>query len=162
MNRYAMLMLLFVSLIGCAGNPGGDNRQTMPLLQPASDGPLPAEGLPSQQLDPGECGLFLWTMNDPRRFTFFSEARSGRALILHDGKTLELVQTDADGDLFGAFFTETSYLTPDGLWSTQLSLTPGDMLEDGQRIRSGRLVTRGVDGWETILPVTGVRACIPG
>ena len=46
--------------------------------------------------------------------------------------------------------------------ATDLSLKPGELLEGGQRIESGRLVTTDADGWETVLPVTGVRACIPG
>ncbi|KCZ95008.1 hypothetical protein HHI_07162 [Hyphomonas hirschiana VP5] len=123
---------------------------------------IPVEGLPPQTLAAGECGLFLWGMAAPRRFTFFTEASSGEALMLHEGAPMTLVVTDSNGEVFGQFFTQIQYLSADGKWSVNLTLNPGEVLEGGQRVESGRLVTTGADGWETVLPVTGVRACIPG
>ena len=35
--------------------------------------------LPSQDLAAGECGLFLWTQSEPRRFIYFSKAGSRTA-----------------------------------------------------------------------------------
>lgn len=162
-----MIRLLSISLIagclaGCASGPAAKQSGSAVAVMESPVAEVPAEGLPPQKLAAGECGLFLWGMAAPRRFTFFTEASSGEALVLHNGAAQRLIVTDTDGEVFGQFFTETQYLSADGTWSVNLSLKPGEMLEGGQRVESGRLVTTGADGWETVLPVTGVRACIPG
>ncbi|MBA4225268.1 MAG: hypothetical protein C0456_01440 [Hyphomonas sp.] len=162
-----MIRLLSISLIagclaGCASGPAAKQTASAVAAMESPVAEVPAEGLPPQKLAAGECGLFLWGMAAPRRFTFFTEASSGEALVLHNGAAQRLIVTDTDGEVFGQFFTETQYLSADGTWSVNLSLKPGEMLEGGQRVESGRLVTTGADGWETVLPVTGVRACIPG
>lgn len=159
------LLTMFSSVFlvtSCASTPEeGPVRLPANALE-ATVAEVPAEGLPPQTLDAGECGLFLWGMAAPRRFTFFTEASSSEALILHEGTPQKLVATETNGEVFGQFFTEIQYLSADGAWSVNVSLKPGEMLEGGQRVESGRLVTTGSDGWETVLPVTGVRACIPG
>jgi len=162
MIRLFLVSAVSLLLAACASN--SDERSVTSSVQ-TMDSPVsevPPEGLPPQSLAAGECGLFLWGMAAPRRFTFFTESSSGEALILLDEAPQKLIVTDTNGEVFGQFFTETQYLSADGTWSVNLSLKPGELLEGGQRIESGRLVTTGADGWETVLPVTGVRACIPG
>jgi hypothetical protein len=158
------LIVTFVvgGLAGCASAPDKAPTGSPVAAMESPVAEVPAEGLPPQELEAGECGLFLWGMAAPRRFTFFSEASTGEALMLHEGTAQKLIVTDTNGEVFGQFFTETQYLSADGTWSVNLSLKPGEILEGGQRVESGRLVTTGADGWETVLPVTGVRACIPG
>lgn len=162
-----MIRLLSISLIagcltGCASGPAAKQTGSAVAAMESPVAEVPADGLPPQKLAAGECGLFLWGMAAPRRFIFFTEPSSGEALVLHNGAAQRLIVTNTDGEVFGQFFTETQYLSADGTWSVNLSLKPGEMLEGGQRVESGRLVTTGADGWETVLPVTGVRACIPG
>lgn len=162
MIRSLIISTTSLLVAGCASapDPASDNSPVDAMTSPTAE--VPVEGLPPQKLEAGQCGLFLWGMAAPRRFTFFTEASSGSALVLHKGTSHELVVTDTNGEVFGQFFTDTQYLSTDGTWSVNLSLTPGEILEGGQRIESGRLVTTGADGWETVLPVTGVRACVPG
>lgn len=160
-HRSLIILSAVMIAAGCSTAPdAADPAQLARLANPAPD--MPTDGLPAQRLAPGECGLFLWGMSAPRRFVFFTEASSGEALVLHDGAPLQLKVTDAGGEVFGQFFTETGYMSPTGDLSVALALTPGELLEGGQRVRSGRLVTRSNDNWETVLPVTGVRACMPG
>jgi hypothetical protein len=162
-----MIRLIFITAActlfsACATGPSEQSRSSPVQAMESPVSEVPVEGLPPQRLAAGECGLFLWGMAAPRRFTFFTKSTSGDALILLDGAPENLVVTDTNGEVFGQFFTETQYLSADGKWAVNLSLKPGELLEGGQRIESGRLVTTGADGWETVLPVTGVRACIPG
>lgn len=161
MIRLLTILIPALTLAGCASGPSKpDAGSPAAAMSPVAE--VPVEGLPPQTLAAGECGLFLWEMAAPRRFTFFTEASSGDALLLHENAPQPLVMTDTNGEVFGQFFTEMQYLSADGKWSINLSLKPGEVLEGGQRVESGRLVTTGADGWETVLPVTGVRACIPG
>lgn len=155
---------IFVSwlvLSACASGVDTGRGTQAPAATP-QPGQETSDGLPSQPLAAGECGLFLWDMATPRRFTFFSRAESGRALMLHQDVPVNLVATAADGEILGAFLTENQYLSETGDWSVHLSLTPGAILEGGQRVEAGRLVIRGADDWETIIPVTGALTCLPG
>ncbi|MFN3312246.1 MAG: hypothetical protein ACK46Q_02100 [Hyphomonas sp.] len=123
---------------------------------------VPTEGLPAQRLNAGECGLFLWSMTAPRKFVFFTKASASEAQVWHEGKALPLQMVDSHGDIFGQFMTGHDYITRDGALEVGLNFTPGERLEQGQRISSGRLVIRAGDGWETVQPVSGVSACMPG
>lgn len=123
---------------------------------------VPEEGLPAQRLSAGECGLFLWSMTAPREFVFFTKAGATEAQVWHDEQSLPLLIVDSHGDVFGQFLTGSDYISQDGAIEVGLSFTPGEMLEQGQRIAGGRLVIRQPDDWETVQPVTGVSACIAG
>lgn len=163
MMRVVGISILVAALAACASTDKKATTDPVEATTIASTmADIPPEGLPPQKLGPGECGLFLWGMAAPRKFVFFAEGATAEALVLHEGEPRALSITDAEGEVFGQFFTEMQYLSTDGKWSVNLSLTPGEVLEGGQRVDAGRLVTRGADGWETVLPVTGVRACMPG
>lgn len=123
---------------------------------------VPKEGLPPQELKPGQCGLFLWGMSAPRMFVLFKEGASGNALILMDGIPTSLAMTSSGGDVFGQFMTQMKFANPASGQTVTMTLEPGQSLDGGQRVESGNLLFRNADGWETILPVTGVRACMPG
>jgi hypothetical protein len=62
--------------------------------------------------------------------------------------------------VFGEFLTEAEYRVSSGE-QVKLSILPGEMMENGQRVASGSLVVRDAAGWETVLPVAGLRACMP-
>lgn len=106
--------------------------------------------------------MFLWGQAVPRRFIFFVRADVGKGLMLIGEQPTDIQRTSSSGNLFGEFTTTTQYQTVSGDYSVNVIVVPGEMLEDGQRIESGRIVVTNREGWETILPVLGVRACIPG
>lgn len=130
--------------------------------KPAGISAVPEEGLPPQRLLPGQCGLFLWGMSAPRKFVFFTEGTAGEALILVNDEPASMPMTVAGGEVFGQFLTEMTFADARSGGSVSVSIKPGEALEGGQRVESGNLLYRNADGWETILPVTGVRACMPG
>ncbi len=115
--------------------------------------------LPPQTLAPEECGMFLWTATEPRRFIFFSKAQSRAGKLNVAGVEILLAEASARGDLFGQFMTETVYNASDRV--VTVTVVPGDVIEDGQRISSGKISVRDAEGWETIMPVLGLRACQP-
>lgn len=157
-------LLLAITLVSaCATRDKEPENEAAQRLASTSAPPsVPTAGLPAQSLAAGECGIFLWGLTTPRRFVFFSETTSGEALVLVEetAKTVKLIA--ARGDVIGSFLTQTEFGSDDQQLMASLVIVPGEELEDGQRITSGRLVTRGADGWETILPVAGLHACIPG
>jgi hypothetical protein len=152
MNAKLALLAGAVLLAACASNGGKP-------VPPAPDVPI-AGSLPGQDLAPGECGLFLWTQGTPRRFIYFSRAGAATAesMLAETRQTLALVRQG--GTLFGQFMTEMDYVTPEGE-SVSLQITPGDMVDGGQKIASGRFKLLNAGGWETVIPVAGLRACQP-
>lgn len=148
-------------LIGCQSNDVDplEERARLLAMKPAIDS-VPSSGLGPQELPAGECGLFLWSQTDVSKFIFFSPALSGTAVFAQGEVPITLTQATAGGDIFGQFNTRMSYLTEDGR-ELSLSMTPGDLLDGGQRIERGLITIRDREGWDTKLPVLGVRACQP-
>ena len=154
-RKLALLGACLLLVASCSSAP-----QQKVSVTPAPEAPEPGN-LPAQTLEPSECGLFLWTQGTPRRFIFFSRAASGQAIaMLEVGKQEQLTLAAQRGDLFGQFMTEMDYaMSGDG--AVFLHLTPGESVEGGQKISSGRIELLDAGGWSTIIPVVGVRACQP-
>ena len=153
MIRIFSAAVICVLCAACASN-GDDRSPPAPATNTASKTSLDAQTLAS-----GECGLFLWTLAEPRSFVFFSKAGSESALVLLNGEAVRMPQTDADGDLFGQFMTDMRYVLSGGDSTLSVFIQPGDQLEQGQRTQTARLTFTDAEGWETIVPVAGVRAC---
>lgn len=160
MQKVYLFMLGLLVLTACQGGARPVSPDTTDWrMAEAALKALPASGLGPQRLAPGECGLFLWSQTDISKFTFFSKALSGTALIAQGDTAVSLQQIKAGGDIFGQFNTDLQFETQRGDQIVNLILTPGELLEGGQRIKSGLLTTTGAQGWQTKLPVLGVRAC---
>lgn len=141
----------------CAGSPS----QTAPIsMKSTPDLSPPTAGLSAQKLSAGECGLFLWTKATPNTLIFFTKAGSDTALVKIADTQETLAQTNAGGDIFGQFMTKQIYVSPTNN-TVALAFERGEELKDGQRAENGRLTVLSNKGWETIIPVVGVRACQP-
>ncbi|MFN7177975.1 hypothetical protein [Hyphomonas sp.] len=160
MIRILTSSLAMGALAACSSTPAAATAKAIAATEAAAS--APAEGLPPQRLAPGECGLFLWGMAAPRKFVFFAKATSGNALVLMNESPTSLSMAAAGGDVFGQFLTEMEYAGTEPARRVKISVKPGEVLEGGQRVESGTILFIGADGWETVLPVTGVRACMPG
>lgn len=158
-QKLSLVVGLSLALIGCQSNEvdPAEQRARMLAMKPAIDS-VPSSGLGPQELLTGECGLFLWSQTDVSKFIFFSKALSGTATFAQAETPLTLSQIGAGGDIFGQFNTDMTFLTEDGR-ELALTVEAGELLEGGQRISSGLINVRDKDGWDTRLPVLGVRAC---
>ena len=154
-----LLLGLVLGAVGCQSSPSDPDKERarMMALRPAIDS-VPASGLGPQELLAGECGLFLWSQTDISKFIFFSKALSGAAVFAQGETPLVLTQTMAGGDIFGQFNTRLRFESKDGR-DIVVTMVPGDMLNGGQRLESGLISLTDREGWQTKLPVLGVRAC---
>ncbi|MEM9740838.1 MAG: hypothetical protein AAF829_13335 [Pseudomonadota bacterium] len=121
---------------------------------------VPRRGLPAQELDVGECGLFLWSLSGEPTFIFFAKATQNSATMLIGAQERTLARTASDGDIFGQFMTQMGWVSPDTGHRVDLVFEAGELLGEGQRISNGRIKLVDGEGWETIIPVAGVRACL--
>ena len=164
--RYLILVAaMCASLAACSSSPEPAPAEPAPpaadpqTLLPAVN-VVPESGIGPQQLARNECGLFLWSKTDPTQFIFFERAQSGRATMQIGAQKAEVTQTVNRGEIFGEFMTEQGFAAPDGE-QVMLSLVPGEPLQGGQRVEQGKLEITTPEGWRTLIPVLGVRACRP-
>lgn len=152
-------------LAACASSP----KEAAPAAAASSPAPaaetlvpavnvVPESGLGPQRLEKNECALFLWSKTDPSQFIFFERAQSGTATIRIGAENVEASQTANYGQIFGEFMTEQAFAASDGT-TVAISLVPGDELQGGQRVEQGSMVITTGEGWRTLIPVLGVRAC---
>lgn len=124
-------------------------------IEASSDTP---KGLPSQTLEPNECGLFLWSKTDTSRFVFFMKAGAQDGLVLLEDEPTIITKTAESGDLFGQFFTDITFSTGTGT-QVILSYEPGEPLSGGARISNGLIQFKNAEDWRITVPVLGVRVC---
>lgn len=116
------------------------------------------QALSAQYLEEGECGLFFWTKSSPRNFVFFHQRGQPTAKYFTHGEETNLQVTH------GRFApSESSALTM--VYNTahdkavnvqgQFSQT----VEGGIRIPNGSITMQNNDGWEEIVPVSGIYVC---
>lgn len=104
----------------------------------------------SQNLKPGECGLFGWSTDENREFIFFANENSAR--YNSASGPVDLVAQSA--------FPALDYLDAASNPVT-LRLGQGEIMNGGARYPGARLVTVSEDGWERLQPVALVQGCGP-
>ena len=162
MNRSQITLpfasIAILALAGCTSTEAKiDSQRPVGTASPTQTA-RPFE-LGPQTLAPDECAMFLWTVAEPRRLVLVTKAMPGVGKLNLHRTEVELTQNSAGGDLFGQFMTETVFDAQGQL--VTVSVVPGEDIEGGQRVSSGRILLRDGEGWETIVPVIGVRACQP-
>lgn len=149
--RSIVFLPIALILVACASG----RHEKAPAV---SDGPLAA--LPGQDLAAGECGLFLWTVQAPRRLIFFRKAGEARGQLALGEDILAVTSIEETGRVFGQFMTHVTYNAKDGQTVT-IKLVPGEEVEDGQRTQSAQILVRNRTDWETMMPAAGLMACVP-
>lgn len=155
LRSLALLVLVPATLAACSAF--ARNTATEPAA-PASE---TSPGLPGQTLQPGECGLFLWTRGPVPQFVFFQRGGEEGALALIGEAPTAIERTGFGGDLFGDFLTRQEFVAPGQNFQITLTVEPGDAMLDGQRVPTGVMRLTGAEGWTVMQPVSGVRACMP-
>ncbi|MEO0817238.1 MAG: hypothetical protein AAFX86_07995 [Pseudomonadota bacterium] len=146
----------FLLLAGCATTTSSGGQSSPTTATAAST----QTELPPQQLELGECGLFLWSLSGDPTFVFFSKATEGSAKMFIGSNVEALSQTGAGGDIFGQFMTEMEWISAGTGHRIDLQIVPGENMIEGQRVSNGRIKLTDAEGWETIIPVRGARACM--
>lgn len=139
-------MLMRFSLILCCAAFLGACATT----QPSASSTAKTANLPISKLAPGKCGLYGWSTDETREFTFYA-----------DEKTARYASLDGPEDLTATSpFPSTKYIDSSGK-DVALRLGQGEVMIGGMRYPSARIVTLTAEGWERIHPVAIVRSCQP-
>lgn len=141
-----------VCLSACASLPISDNAKK-PLQTSALQSSLTA-----QSLAVGECGVFFWTLEQPPVFTFFQKEGADHAKYFHNGTEMLLTPNVKLQSFQNGAVLNIAYTTPQGQ-TLQIKGRFADILEGGQRISNASIRSQTADGWQEILPVSGVYVC---
>lgn len=155
MNRMLPFILLpLLALPGCAAS-----------RQPVAQGvavPVPAgpfgEVAP-QSLQPGQCGLALWTVAPSARRIFWAYAAPPVARMVIDGRTLDLPRVEESGEPLFGFPSHARYAAGTLSVSVDVDFESRSDLVGGAVVRAGTISYVDSAGAELILPVAGLLAC---
>ncbi|MEM6898983.1 MAG: hypothetical protein AAF583_04340 [Pseudomonadota bacterium] len=164
MHLLAYVSIAAIAFSGCAttvSDPARERTASASTSAAVSSTQNLRSGLPPQSLEAGECGLFLWSQTEITRLIFFARAGDNAASVFVENETVSLRLNVAGGDIFGQFLTDLIYDAQSLGGEVNVIYTPGEELEGGARISSGRISYVDSEGWTRVLPVLGVRACQP-
>lgn len=134
---------------------------TVPPPVPALAGiktPPTLEEAPPIKFEQGECALVLWTKSQPPRRVFAALNNPNRATIRIEGKKIDLIQTDQEGDPAFGFSPRAVYeggglkLRIDLIFDTRENLNAGVL-------GVGTIEMTNAEGWSSLTPVGGILAC---
>lgn len=115
--------------------------------------------LPRQNLAENSCGLFLWANMPRRTMVFFADNISAQATVMLDGSEMIIPLTKTRGDSVYGLFSTLTYENAGYTVTVSYEAEIRDGLRNGAVVRKGtwRIVEK--DGWEVILPVSGLIGC---
>ncbi len=147
-NYLKILSVAGFIMAGCATGP----------IDQARSERAPGQGLPPQKLAPGQCGLFVWTADQPRYLLLFSDQLSGEARWYDQGVIDNLTIGAGAGERVFGQFTEQTYRTDDGRDLT-LTLIDGEEMDLGMRFARATLKFSDAEGWSKVKPVSAIATC---
>ncbi len=114
--------------------------------------------LGAQQVNAGECGLFLWAKRDDTPLVLFQRS-SGAAFMRIDGTEQPLSRTGFDDQIAMQFHRMQQFTVADMV--VRMSITPEETrtLQQGLKIPSGSIAISTEDGWSASIPVAGAIGC---
>ncbi|NHK29082.1 hypothetical protein FF098_014255 [Parvularcula flava] len=163
-TRYILPMLLVAS--ACASSPDTATQSAIAELNAAkyqvkNDAPRIAE-LRNKNLDPGQCGMLLWTLDKGEPVMVFRNVEGRQAEMIIDGSPARLELVEEQGERRYGASTEQSYTleagTP-GETRVKVSASFGTPFEGGVYVEQGVITLRNFFGWERVTPVAGLAGC---
>lgn len=157
------LLLLSVSTVSPAKAQGegllADSLLSDPSLDSVQEVQTVELGtLSPQELETGQCGLFLWTNASEPRLVFAS-LNDGNASMIINGENLEFTRSAAEGQEHYGQFELQSFIGADMSVKLNMVIERRTSIVDGAAIPSATLRVTEASGWETVVPVGGLIGC---
>ncbi len=122
-------------------------------------GPVTLQGLAAQQLQPGRCGLFLWSKTERPVFILYATENPAQALVKIGGRDRKLVRKATSGESLLGHYEKQTFAADKYSFEVDLTYNRDGKMLDGAMIEHGVMRTRDKSGVETILPVGGMIGC---
>ncbi|MBB5518750.1 hypothetical protein [Amphiplicatus metriothermophilus] len=154
LRRYMIAAMLLAS--GCASAPPSGPVST---AAPSAGGEGIALGaLANAGLNPGECGMILWTLDENRPAPIFRYVVGKAAEISANGALIRLAPVGAEGAAaFGVHESQT-FEAPDGT-TAHVEARFGLGFDRGVYLERGLVRVDAPDGWRAVAPAAGIAGC---
>ncbi len=148
--KQSVIFSAFFVLSACATTL--DSSKDIPQANKADD------RLTARNLSAGECGMFVWTADNARRFIFFSRADQAEASWWNGSNEVTIARVSSEGFASYGQPPEQIFRMTDG-GKLMLALSDPEDINSGTRFKSGAITLAGADGWEKVVPVIGLAGC---
>ncbi len=127
-------------------------------ITPSSKPESASDRLSPRQLNSGDCGLFVFTIDQDPRLILFSDNIDNRAAWTEGDGEVQLIIAERGGEPALGQYPEQTFTLPDGR-KLDLELVSGEDVEAGTRFPRGTIKTSTGEGWNKVIPVTALAAC---
>lgn len=166
MFRSRIVLPLLVIVGACAASPQTATQNAAPAAAAAryqvkNDAPKIAE-LKTRNLEPGECGMLLWTLANGEPVMVFRNVEGRQAEMIIDGAPARLDLVEEKGERRYGIAAEQAYTLEAGTpGETRVKVTAsfGTPFEGGVYVEQGVITLRNFFGWERVTPVAGLAGC---
>jgi hypothetical protein len=122
-------------------------------------GEVVLERINRQSLDPGQCGLFLWSRGDNPTFVFVSYNEPSLARVRIDGQSRAIERERFSGESVLGHFERQVFEDSRVALTVDIKVDESRPIQDGAVVQAGTITARTRRGWETVTPVGGMIAC---
>ena len=156
MRIRTFLLTILTPAVFLAGGCGTVSKSTPSQdASTASQNSTANNSLTARNLERGECGLFVWSADQDRRFILFSQSQKSKAVWAGPSGEDKLRITQKSGQVFQEQYTEQTF-APQNL---TLTLKNDESLIDSTRFKGGTLSQIQADGLERISPIAALSIC---
>lgn len=151
MRHLSISLLAAGFLSACVNTPTVSEKDFDPLSVTQSR-------LGPQNLDTGQCGLFLWGQSEGKPLQFFQNTGTKKVIIpFRPGSAISRIASDRQ--IIDGFFAEQVF-DIDGLkMEVSLLVEEGRNVLKGIAVPTGRIVLAETSGREIVIPVVGLYGC---
>ena len=143
----ASLLSACASVTGSKGAPSAASSKETPL-----------DRLAPRELESGDCGLFVFNVDNNPRLVLFSDNIGNYGVWASGTGEAPLTITSTDGDPAMGQYPVQSFRAATGQ-SLSLNLETGSEIDKGVQFPTGTLKVSDPEGWERVTPVSAWAAC---
>lgn len=152
LRRYLIAAMLFAS--GCASAPSSAPK---PAAVSGGDG-IALSALENAGLNPGECGMILWTLDENRPAPIFRYVVGKTAEISLNGAPVRLAPLEAAGEAAFGVHERQIFKSPEGT-TAHVETRFGLGFDGGVYLEQGLVRVDAPDGWRAVAPAAGIAGC---
>ena len=140
---------------GCASAPSPAPGPPAPA---GAGGGIALGALENAGLNPGECGMILWTLDENRPAPIFRYVVGRTAEISLNGTPVRLMPVEAAGEAAFGVHESLAFEAADGM-TARVEARFGLGFDGGVYLERGLVRVDAPDGWRAVAPAAGIAGC---
>lgn len=158
MNKMIGMIALGAALTACAA-PRADAPEAAKEISNAFDPTQASQTrLGPQNLQPGECGLFLWGQGAGRPLQLFQNGKTQQVSVPFKPGS-KVTRLAAEQPVMDGLFERQEFMVDDIKMTVSINVAEGRNVLKGVAISGGRIELGEPSGRETIIPIVGLYGC---